>query len=156
MAESVVLQIFMIIHLISLSWGVGGATLGFLFNIVSSKKKDMAPHISSVMPYITKLIILSLILLGVSGVVVQVVLSGNFHGYWITFPLSIVKTVLVIVLVIIGVLLAAKLAPKLGTLAPRGGPPSEEFLRTRKLVMILGMVNLILWYVILILAVIMA
>lgn len=156
MAESVVLQIFMIIHLISLSWGVGGATIGFIFNIVSSKKKEMAPHISKVMPYISKLIMLSLILMGISGIVVQAVIGGDFFAYWTWFPLSIVKLILVIILVAIGIFLVAKLAPKLESLAPKGGPPSEEFLETRKLVMICGTINFILWYVILVFAVVMA
>ena len=155
MAESIVLQIFMVIHLISLSWGVGGATIGFIFNIVSSKKKEMAPHISKVMPYISQLIMISLILLGVSGIGVQSV-GGDFFGYLTLYPLSIVKLILVIILVTIGIFLVAKLAPKLESLAPKGGPPSEEFLETRKLVMICGTINFILWYVILIFAVVMA
>ncbi len=156
MAESAILQIFMIIHLISLSWGVGGATIGFIFNIVSSKNVEMKPHISKVMPYISKLIMLSLILMGVSGIVVQAVVGGDFFGYWTLFPLSIVKLILVIILVAIGIFLVAKLAPKLESLAPKGGPPSKEFLETRKLVMICGTINFILWYVILVFAVVMA
>jgi len=146
----------MIIHLIALSWGVGGATIGFIFNIVSSKNKEMTPHISKVMPYISQLIMLSLVLLGVSGVVVQFLLTPDFVGYWVLNPLSIVKFILVIILVSVGIFLVAKLAPKMESLAPKGGPPSKEFLETRKLVMICGTINFILWYVILIFAVVMA
>ncbi|MHA2280940.1 MAG: hypothetical protein ACXAC5_08820 [Promethearchaeota archaeon] len=157
MAESITLQIFIILHLISLSWGVGGATLGFIFNIVSSKKPEMKPHISNVMPYISKLIMLSLIVLGVSGIGVQSILgSENFFSYWVDYPLSIVKFVLILILLTIGILLVAKFAPKMDSLAPKGEPPSEEFLKTRKIVIICGTINLILWYVLIILAVIMA
>jgi hypothetical protein len=157
MAESITLQIFMILHLISLSWGVGGATLGFFFNIISNKKPEMKPHISNIMPYLSKLIMLGLILLGISGIGIQSVLgSENFFSYWADYPLSIVKFVTTLVLVVIGILLVAKFAPKMDRLAPKGEPPSEEFLKTRKIVIICGTVNFILWYLILILAVIMA
>ncbi|MFW9822211.1 MAG: hypothetical protein ACFFE4_04720 [Candidatus Thorarchaeota archaeon] len=157
MAESITLQIFVILHLISLSWGVGGATLSFLFNIISSKKPEMKPHISNIMPYLSKLVMVGLIVLGISGIGVQSVLgSENFFSYWIDYPLSIAKFVLTLLLVTIGILLVAKFAPKMDRLAPKGEPPSKEFLKTRKIVMICGTINFILWYIILILAVIMA
>jgi putative copper export protein len=157
MAETIVLQLFLILHFISLSWGVGGATIGFIFNILSSKKTDLRPHISSVMPYISKLIMISLIILGISGVGIQSVLGNpTFINYWADFPLSIVKFILVIILVLIGLFLVIKLAPKLESLNPKGGPPSEEFLKTRKIMILLGTINFILWYGILILAIIMA
>ena len=141
-----------IIHLIGLCWGVGGATLGLLLMVISERNPEMKPHVSKILPTITRLIMFGIILLGISGVVLQLVIGGNYYSeHWILG----LKHVVAAVLLIIGILMAAKVGPKMQRLAPKGGSPSEEFLKTQKLAMIGGITNTILWYVIVILSVIM-
>ena len=141
-----------IIHLIGLSWGVGGATLGLLLMVISERNPEMKPHVSKILPTITRLIMVGIILLGISGVVLQLVIGGNYYSeHWILG----LKHVVAAVLLIIGILMAAKVGPKMQRLAPKGGPPSKEFLKTKKLAMIGGITNTILWYVLVILSVIM-
>ncbi len=141
-----------IIHLIGLCWGVGGATLGLLLMVVSERNPELKPHVAKILPTITRLIMFGIILLGISGVVLQLVIGGNYYSeHWILG----LKHVVAAVLLIIGILMAAKVGPKMQRLAPKGGPPSEEFLKMKKLAMIGGITNTILWYVIIILSVIM-
>jgi len=141
-----------IIHLIGLCWGVGGATLGLLLMVISERNPEMKPHVSKILPTNARLIMVGIIFLGISGVVLQLVIGGNYYSeHWILG----LKHVVAAVLLIIGILMAAKVGPKMQRLAPKGGPPSEEFLKTKKLAMIGGIANTILWYVIVILSVIM-
>ncbi|MBY8987254.1 MAG: hypothetical protein KGD61_02280 [Candidatus Lokiarchaeota archaeon] len=141
-----------IFHLIGLCWGVGGATLGLLLMVISERNSEMKPHVSKILPINTRLIMLGIILLGISGVLLQLSTGGNYYSeHWLLG----LKQVIAVILLIIGILLAAKIGPKMQRLAPKSGPPSEEFLKTKKLAMIAGITNTILWYVIVILSVIM-
>jgi len=149
MTLEIMIRIF---HLIGLCWGVGGATLGLLLMVISERNPEMKPHVAKILPTNTRLIMLGIILLGISGVALQLVIGGNYYSaHWILG----LKHVVAAVLLTIGILMAAKIGPKMQRLAPKGGPPSGEFLKTKKLAMILGITNTILWYVIVILSVIM-
>ena len=141
-----------IFHLIGLCWGVGGATLGLLLMVISERNPELKPHVSKILPINTRLILFGMLLLGISGVVLQLVIGGNYYAdHWILG----LKHVVAAILLILGVLMIVKISPKMQRLAPKGGPPSEEFLKTKKLAMITGITNTILWYVIVILSVIM-
>ncbi|MCK4384101.1 MAG: hypothetical protein KAW66_12450 [Candidatus Lokiarchaeota archaeon] len=141
-----------IIHLIGLCWGVGGATLGLLLMIVSERNPELKPHVAKILPINTRLVMSGIIFLGISGVVLQLVIGGNYYAeHWILG----LKHVVAAILLVIGILLAFKIVPKMQKLAPKGGPPSEDFLKTKKLVIIAGTTNTILWYVIVVLSVIM-
>jgi hypothetical protein len=138
--------------LIGLCWGVGGATLGLLLMVISERNPEMKPHVSKILPTNTRLIMLGIILLGISGVALQLVISGNYYAeHWILG----LKHVFAAILLILGIFMVAKISPKMQRLAPKGGPPSEEFLKTKKLAMLVGITNTILWYVIVILSAIM-
>ena len=144
--------IIRLVHLIGLCWGVGGATLGLLLMIVSERNPELKPHVSKILPINTRLVMSGIIILGISGVVLQLVIGGNYYAdHWILG----LKQVVAAILLVIGILLATKIVPKMQRLAPKGGPPSEDFLKTKKLVMIAGITNTILWYVIVVLSVIM-
>lgn len=150
-----VLQLFQILHLVGLTWGVGVATFGLLLNLISKRNPEIAPHVSKIMPYVAPFIFIALIILGVTGILRQVFFAINGVNYYVTSPLIIVKQIVVGLLVANGILLAAKLAPKLQSLAPKGGPPSVEFVQARKTVMLSSYLNVIMWYVIVVLSVIM-
>ncbi len=107
------------------------------------------------MPYVAPFIFISLIILGVTGILRQVLVAINGVNYYETNPLIIVKQIVVGLLVANGIFLAVKLAPKLQSLAPKGGPPSVEFVQARKIVMISSYLNVIMWYTIIVLSVIM-
>jgi len=144
--------IIRLVHLIGLCWGVGGATLGLLLMIVSERNPELKPHVSKILPINTRLVMSGIIILGISGVVLQLVIGGNYYAeHWILG----LKHVVAAVLLIIGLIMAIMIGPRMQRLAPKGGPPSEEFLKTKKIAMILGITNTILWYVIVILSVIM-
>ena len=149
MTLEIMIRIF---HLIGLCWGVGGATLGLLLMVISERNPELKPHVSKILPINTRLILFGMLLLGISGVVLQLVIGGNYYAdHWILG----LKHVVAAILLILGVLMIVKISPKMQRLAPKGGPPSEEFLKTKKLAMITGITNTILWYVIVILSVIM-
>jgi len=140
-----------ILHLIGLSWGLGCSTLVFILNILSERSRELSPHVRKIMPISSRLTMLGLILLSVSGIVLAVIGFEEWATNWILM----IKFVVVVVLVFVGILLASKILPKMQELAPEKGPPSEEFLRLKKKAMIGGILNLILWYVIVVLSVIM-
>lgn len=149
------IQLFQILHLVGLTWGVGVATFGLLLNVISKRNPDLAPHVSKIMPYVAPFIFIALIILGVTGIIRQVLFAINSVNYYVTNPLIIVKQIVVGLLVANGIFLAAKLAPKLQNLAPKGGPPSVEFVQARKMAMISSYLNVIMWYAIVVLSVIM-
>jgi len=149
MTLEIMIRIF---HLIGLCWGVGGATLGLLLMVISERNPELKPHVAKILPINTRLVMSGIIVLGISGVALQLVIGGNYYAeHWILG----LKHIVAAILLIIGILLAAKIVPKMQKLAPKDGPPTEEFLKTKKLVMIAGITNTILWYVIVILSVIM-
>ncbi|MFX1324481.1 MAG: hypothetical protein ACFE8N_05960 [Promethearchaeota archaeon] len=146
-------QLFQIFHFIGLTWGVGASTFGIVLNIISNKNSEMKSHIAKISPYLTKFIFLGIIILGVSGVILQGFYEIDIENYYLSSPLLIIKHVLALVLLINGILLGTKLGPKMQKLAPKEGPPSKEFTKAKKNVMIIGFVNIIFWYLILILSI---
>ncbi|MHA2007269.1 MAG: hypothetical protein ACXABO_05800 [Promethearchaeota archaeon] len=150
---SIVTELLRIFHLIGLSWGVGASTFALILNILSGKNAEMKPHIKKIMPYLSKFIFLGILVLGVSGIFLQGAIEFEVDNYYLSRPALIVKHVIAVVLLINGILLATKLSPKMQDLAPKEGPPSEEFTKAKKIVMISGLLNLIIWYVIIILSV---
>ncbi|HDZ19006.1 MAG TPA: hypothetical protein ENH75_11975, partial [archaeon] len=79
-----VLQLFQILHLVGLSWGVGVATFGLLLNLISKRNPEIAPHVSKIMPYVAPFIFIALIILGVTGILRQVFFAINGVNYYVT------------------------------------------------------------------------
>lgn len=146
-------QLFGILHVIGLTWGVGASTFGIVLNIISNKKSELKSHIAEISPYLTKFIFLAMIILGISGVILQGFYEIDIENYYLSSPLLIIKHVLALVLIINGILLGTKLGPKMQKLAPKEGPPSKEFTKAKKNLMIIGFINVILWYIIVILSI---
>ena len=140
-------DILQIIHMLGLAWGLGAVTVNMILMMNAEKNPETAPVIMGLAPKVGKLIWIALGLLAISGI------GLAFEGVdYIDRTLLIVKIALVAVLVVGGLVLLFVMLPKMQGLAPKGAPPSAEFLSLKKKVMGLGMLNVILWYAIFVLS----
>lgn len=140
----VLLEIMQLLHDLGIAWGVGGATIASIIMIKSGKNPEIAPLARKIMPSISKLMLLGLAFLGISGISLIFLIS------WPINPLILgIKHVIVIVLVINSIILGI-LNSKISSTKP-----SKESFKTMKKVKVSGMINLIFWYLITILSVIM-
>ncbi len=144
-------QIFQILHSIGIAWGLGSATIGFLAMRKGQKDPVFAQAWTKFVPTITKIIWVSLIMLVVSGVGLLVLRPSS-----VTYSAAMwgIKHVVVYYIIAAGILITFVLGPKLKKLGPQEGTkPSPEFLKVVKLVQLLGLINLICWYVVVVLSV---
>jgi uncharacterized membrane protein len=135
------LEIFNLLHLIGLAFGLGGATIAAIISTKAEKDKELAGAQMKLMPSISKLIMLGLLLLIISGIALP---------FYIKWPLDkqllIIKHVLVVWIIIIGIFIGRRFK-KMSRISPVGKEkPKAEFLRAKKQVKILSIINLILWY----------
>jgi uncharacterized membrane protein len=135
------LELFNFIHFIGLAFGLGGATIAAIISRKADRDKDIAIASMKIMPSISRLIVLGLIFLIISGIALP---------FFIKWPLNkemlVVKHILVILIVVFGMILG-KNSKKISKLAPRGNEkPSQEFLKIKKKIKIISLINLILWY----------
>ena len=139
----VIYELVDFLHFIGLAFGLGGATIAFIISAKAEKDKKIATVIGGVLQSVVKVIWIGLILLIISGIALP---------FFINWPLNtktlIVKHVLVAWIVIIGIIVGVK-AKKVKNLAPvLREKPSAGFLRAKKQVKILSIINLILWYLV--------
>jgi uncharacterized membrane protein len=139
----VMLELFNFLHFIGLVFGLGGATIATIISIKADKDKDIAKAFGKIIPTISKLIWIGLILLIISGIALP---------FYITWPLNkqllIIKHVLVAWIVVIGISIGIT-AKKVSVLAPVGKEnPSIYFLKIKKLMKSLSIINIILWYLV--------
>lgn len=144
----VLLELFNLLHFIGLAWGVGGATVAAIISRKAEKNPEIGHAVMKILPAISKLIWAGLILLIISGIGVSA---------YVKWPLDmnmlIIKHVVVVLIVVIGVIIGFKIK-KMAALAPKPkGEPSPQFLKTKKQVKNAGIINLILWYIVVVLAV---
>jgi len=143
----VMLEIFNFLHFIGLAFGLGGATIANIISAKSAEDKEIASVTHKIMPPIIKLIWLGLILLIISGIALPFFIKWPINKH-----LLIIKHVLVVWIIIFGISLGL-LSKKMKNLAPKPNKkPSESFLKSRKQMIFLGIINLILWYVVTILS----
>ncbi len=137
------LEIFNFLHFIGLAFGLGGATIAAVISAKAEKDKAVEKASPKIMPPIIKFIWAGLILLIISGIALP------FYINWpINKQLLTIKHVLVAWIVIIGIIIGTKLK-KVQNLAPvLKEKTSPEFLRAKKQVKVLSIINLILWYAI--------
>jgi putative copper export protein len=137
------IDFILMLHVLGLAWGLGGVTVNVILMMKSEKNPEIAPAIMSVAPSVAKLIWLAIVLLVISGI--GLAIEGQDV---IDSTTLLAKHALVATMVIIGLILVFSFLPKMQKLAPKGGPPSPEFLGLKKKVQLLGTVNLVLWYAI--------
>ena len=137
----VALEIFNFLHFLGLAFGLGGATIASVISVKAEKDKDIGKAYMKIMPSISQLIMIGLGLLIISGIALP---------FFIEWPLNkqmlIVKHVLVAWIVIIGVIIGFK-SKKIANLAPvLKEKLKPEFLKAKKQMKALSIINLILWY----------
>ena len=143
-------EIVRILHDIATAWGVGGVTIAFLLLLKGDRDKELAPIIrNKLMPLISKVIMIGLLLLIVSGI------GLLYLTPWPLGDFYLIKHIFVVALLCVGISMGAYVMPRRNKLAPTpGNPPSKEFLKFKRLARALHLVNLILWYVITVLSVV--
>lgn len=135
------LEIFNFIHFLGLAFGLGGATIAAIISSKAEKDKDISKALIKIMPSISKLIMLGLLLLIISGIALP------FYIKWpMNQQLLIIKHVLVVWIIIIGVFIGRKFKKMSRTIPIGKEKPKPEFLKAKKQVKILSIINLILWY----------
>ncbi len=139
----VMLEISNFIHFVGLSFGVGGATIAAIISMKAERNPEITPAIMKIMPAISKVIWTGLMLLIISGFMVTA---------YVTWPIDkqmlLIKHVLVVWIVLIGIFLG-KTSRKMGVHAPKGkDKPSPKFLKLKKQMKAFSMINLILWYLV--------
>lgn len=136
------------LHFLGLAFGVGGVTIAAIISRKADKDADLGKQFMKIIPGISKLIWFGLLLLIISGVGISFYVKvGNSN-------LLIIKHVLVLWITIFGIVIGVKMK-KMKNLAPLNskGKISLEFLNARKQVKVFSTINLILWYLVVILSV---
>ena len=141
----IILDISNFLHYIGIAFGLGGATIATIISMKAEKNKDkeMDHAVMKLMSSISKVIFLGLILLVISGILLTI------YAPWpLNKKMLAVKHVLVAWIFIIAIPLGRK-SIKMRALVPIGKQkPSEEFLKYKKQIRGLSMINLVLWYAI--------
>ncbi len=142
------LELWNFVHFVGLAFGVGGATIANIISAKADKDKDIAKAYGKIMPSIVKVIWLGMLLLIISGIALP------FYVKWtLNKQMLIIKHILVVWIIIFGVIMGFS-SKRMMVHAPAGKEkPSEKFLRIKKLVKGIGLINLILWYLVTLLSV---
>lgn len=134
-----------IVHLIGLALGVGAATVKLMLLLRSHSDPTFVPVYIRVTRPVTRLIILGLVLMTLSGI------GWLLLGYRLT-PLLLVKIVLVAAIWVLGPVIDHIAEPRFQKLAPGPSEPaSPAFLRIRTQYLALEVTATLLFYVIIIL-----
>jgi len=142
------LEIFNFLHFIGLAYGLGGATIATIISIKADKDVELGKQVMKIIPSISKLIWFGLLLLIISGIGISFLVSWPVNK-----QLLIVKHVLVVWIIIFGIVIGFKVK-KLKKLAPKSREqPSIQFLKTKKQLKFFSIINLLLWYLIILLSV---
>lgn len=132
-----------LIHLVGLALGVGAATVKLVLLVRSRADRSLVPAFLRVVRVVTRLIVLGLVLLVVSGV------GWLLLGYpW--RPLLVVKLVLVAAIWVLGPLIDKVAEPAYRAYAPDAGQaPSAAFRRAERRYVALEVAATALFYVVL-------
>lgn len=144
----VLLEIFNFAHFVGLAWGVGGSTIAAIISAKADQHPEINPAVMKIIPTISKLIWFGLFLLIISGIGISLTIRWPIDK-----NMLIIKHILVVLIVIIGIIIGLKVK-KIKNLAPKPKEePSFTFLKTRKQLKTFSIINLILWYAVVILSV---
>ncbi len=142
------LELFRVLHIIGLAFGLGGATIAAVISAKAEKDKDVGKALGKIMPSIVKFIWLGMLLLIISGIALPFYISWSIDK-----NMLLAKHVLVALIIIIGIALGIN-AKKMHALAPKPKEkPSAKFLAVKKLLKAFSIINLILWYAVTIMSV---
>ena len=84
------LELFRVLHVIGLAFGLGGATIAAIISAKADKNPDIAPAAMKIIPSVSRLIWLGIILLIASGIGI------SFFSQWpVNKQLLLIKHVLV-------------------------------------------------------------
>ena len=123
------LELFRVLHVIGLAFGLGGATIAAVISAKAAKDKDVGKAIGKIMPSIVKFIWAGMALLIISGIALP---------FYISWPIDknmlLVKHALVALIVIMGIIMGIRMKKK-------------------KPIKALSIINLILWYLVTIMSV---
>ena len=135
------LEIFNFMHFIGLAFGLGGATIASVISAKAEKDKDVSSAFMKIMPSVSKLIMFGLILLIISGVAI---------AFLVTWPINqtnlIIKHVLVVLIVVIGIMINFKSKKMMKLTHRKDEKVYLNFVKMKKQIKILSIINLILWY----------
>jgi hypothetical protein len=132
------------VHLIGLSLGTGSATVKVVLLFKGTFDRAFMPYYTAVAKPITRLIVLGLILLTLSGI------GWLLVGYSFT-PLLVVKIILVAAIWVLGPIIDNVVEPAFRKLAPVAGETaSAAFSRIQKRYITLEVVATLLFYIIII------
>ena len=135
------LELFNFIHFIGLAFGLGGATIASVISAKAEKDKDVSSAFMKIMPSVSKLIMFGLILLIISGVAI---------AFLVTWPINqtnlIIKHVLVVLIVVIGIMINFKSKKMMKLTHRKDEKVYLNFVKMKKQIKILSIINLILWY----------
>jgi hypothetical protein len=153
MNEQIGITLLLYVHLVTMAWGVAGTTIANLmirfehepwFSFLRIQQGPWLP--STLFPRLTRLITLSVILLGLSGIGLAYLRGGE------TLDLKVftIKLILVGIVFVNGIELALKLEPELEKTVPAnpGEPETPEFQRLMARVRLHGLISLTGWYLI--------
>ena len=123
------LELFRVLHVIGLAFGLGGATIAAVISAKAAKDKDVGKAMGKIMPSIVKFIWAGMALLIISGIALP---------FYISWPIDknmlLVKHSLVALIVIMGIIMGIRMKKK-------------------KPIKVLSIINLILWYAVTIMSV---
>ena len=142
------LNFFNFLHFIGLAFGLGGATIMTIISAKAEKQKEIAIAMRQIGPSIVKIIWIGLLLLIISGIALP---------FYIEWPLDkkmlLIKHVFVVWIIIVGFFLGFS-SRKMNRLAPKEKEkPSLRFLKVKGQMKVLGIINMILWYLVTLLSV---
>ena len=137
-------SILTLIHLIGLALAVGAATVKVVLLLKCHADAGFVPVYLKVVRPITRLIILGLVMLTLSGI------GWLWLGYPIT-SLLVAKLILVGAIWVLGPIIDNVAGPKFGKLSPASGEPaSANFIRAQKQYLTLEIIATLLFYVIIV------
>ncbi|UCF64510.1 MAG: hypothetical protein JSW33_01390 [bacterium] len=136
-----------LVHLFGLAFGVGAATVKITLLLKSNSNPEFVPTYLQVMRPITRIIILGLALLTLSGIG-WILLGTSFT------PLFIVKIILVFAVWVLGPIIDNVMEPAFKKLAPQPGTaPTPDFLRAQKRLLVFEILATLLFYIIIVMGV---
>ena len=140
-----IIEIAWFLHYVGIAFGVGGATIASFILAKSAKDPEIGKVSAKLHPGIVKFIWLGLVLLIISGILLQV------YSKWpLNTQMLILKHILVAWIIIFGVTMGLKMK-KMRTLVKEKN--QKAILRVSKQMKALGIINLILWYLVVIISI---
>ncbi len=140
-----------LLHLLGLIFGVGGATALFVINKKAERNPELQRLSISLLKPFSILIWVGIVLLAISGIGLQATTKEPINK-----SMLLLKHLLVVLIIVNGVYLGIS-ANKLGKLAKasKESKINQQIIKLKNRMKFIGILNIILWYAVIILSVIM-